>query len=45
LVVLAASLLGTHPAQAAPGDLDTTFGGDGKQTTDFGVNDSASGTP
>src|SRR6185295_6924104 len=24
------------PAQAAPGDLDPTFSGDGKQTTDFG---------
>ena len=24
------------PAQAAPGDLDLTFSGDGKQTTDFG---------
>ena len=23
-------------AQAAPGDLDPTFSGDGKQTTDFG---------
>ena len=36
LVVLAASLLATVPAQAAPGDLDASFSGDGKQTTDFG---------
>jgi uncharacterized delta-60 repeat protein len=35
----AALLLGLVPsaaAQAAPGDLDPTFSGDGKQTTDFG---------
>jgi hypothetical protein len=24
------------PASAAPGDLDVSFSGDGKQTTDFG---------
>jgi uncharacterized delta-60 repeat protein len=37
LVVLAASLLATVPAQAAPGDLDQGFSGDGKSTTtDFG---------
>ena len=35
-VVLAASLLATAPAQAAPGELDASFGGDGRQTTDFG---------
>jgi uncharacterized delta-60 repeat protein len=28
------------PAHAAPGDLDLTFSGDGKQTTDFGFGDS-----
>jgi uncharacterized delta-60 repeat protein len=36
LVVLVASLLATASAQAAPGDLDTSFGIGGKQTTDFG---------
>jgi uncharacterized delta-60 repeat protein len=36
LVVFATSLLATAPAEAAPGDLDPTFSGDGKQTTDFG---------
>jgi beta-propeller uncharacterized protein DUF5122 len=30
-------------AQAAPGDLDPTFSGDGKQTTDFGEGDIANG--
>ena len=39
LVVLAASLLATVPAHAAPGDLDASFSGDGKQTTDFGDSD------
>ena len=29
--------------QAAPGDLDPTFSGDGKQTTDFGGSDEANG--
>lgn len=36
-VVLAASLLATVPAQAAPGDLDPTFSGDGKQLTSIRV--------
>jgi uncharacterized delta-60 repeat protein len=36
LVVLAASLPATPAAQAVPGDLDPTFSGDGRQTTDFG---------
>jgi len=35
LLLLAAAV--AAPAQAAPGDLDLTFSGDGKQTTDFGV--------
>jgi hypothetical protein len=30
-------------AQAAPGDLDLTFSGDGKQRTDFGNTDFANG--
>ena len=34
LLLLAAAV--AAPAQAAPGDLDLTFSGDGKQTTDFG---------
>jgi uncharacterized delta-60 repeat protein len=34
--------LSLHSAQAAPGDLDSTFGVGGKVTTDFGLNDSAS---
>ena len=34
LLLLAAALAG--PAQAAPGDLDLTFSGDGKQRADFG---------
>jgi uncharacterized delta-60 repeat protein len=37
--LVAALLVGLVPsaaAQAAPGDLDPTFSGDGKQTTDFG---------
>jgi uncharacterized delta-60 repeat protein len=40
-VVLGASLMAVVPAQAAPGDLDTTFSGDGRQITDFGANDVA----
>jgi uncharacterized delta-60 repeat protein len=36
-VVLAASLLATVPAQAAPGDLDPTFSGDGKELTSIRV--------
>ena len=35
LLLLAAAV--AAPAQAAPGDLDLTFSGDGKQTTDFGA--------
>ncbi len=34
LLLLAAVV--AAPAQAAPGDLDLTFSGDGEQTTDFG---------
>jgi uncharacterized delta-60 repeat protein len=41
LVVLAASLLAAAGAQAA-GNLDASFSGDGKQTTDFGGNDHGS---
>jgi uncharacterized delta-60 repeat protein len=33
--VLLLSAAVVHPALAAPGDLDTSFGGDGKVTTDF----------
>jgi uncharacterized delta-60 repeat protein len=40
LVLVSASLLATAPAQAAPGDLDPTFSGDGKAVTDFGGIDS-----
>jgi uncharacterized delta-60 repeat protein len=36
IVVLAASSLAVAPAHATPGDLDPTFSGDGKATTDFG---------
>jgi hypothetical protein len=36
LVVLAASLPAIAPAQAAPGDLDPTFTGDGLEATSFG---------
>jgi uncharacterized delta-60 repeat protein len=43
LVALAASLLLIASAEAAPGDFDSTFSGDGKEMTDFGKNDSASG--
>jgi hypothetical protein len=35
-VVLAASLLATAPAHAAPGDLDPSFSGDGIVLTGFG---------
>jgi uncharacterized delta-60 repeat protein len=42
-VLVSASLLATASAQAAPGDFDTTFSGDGKELTDFGKSDSASG--
>jgi hypothetical protein len=31
------SLLGVTITLAAPGDLDTTFSGDGRVTTDFGI--------
>jgi uncharacterized delta-60 repeat protein len=41
-VLVAAVVIGVFPAgaQAAPGDLDLTFSGDGKQRTDFGFGDS-----
>jgi uncharacterized delta-60 repeat protein len=39
LVTLAASLLVTAAAQAAPGDLDPTFSGDGRELTNIGVSD------
>jgi uncharacterized delta-60 repeat protein len=35
LATLLVGVLFAAPAQAAPGDLDPTFSGDGKQTTDF----------
>src|SRR5574337_479956 len=35
LVLLALVTLGIRPAQAAPGDLDSTFGTGGRVTTDF----------
>ena len=41
LVVLVAGLFAAAPAQAAPGDLDPTFSGDGKQLATFGVSDYA----
>jgi uncharacterized delta-60 repeat protein len=41
-VILAASLLAAAPAHAAPGDLDSSFGTGGKQTTDFGDYDHGS---
>jgi uncharacterized delta-60 repeat protein len=43
LVVLAASLLASPTAQAAPGDLDPTFSGDGRELTNFGVSDYGQG--
>ena len=40
--VIAAAGVPASPAMAtAPGDLDTSFSGDGKQTTDFGGSDLA----
>ena len=36
-----AALAVAAPAQATPGDLDASFGGDGKQTTDFGAGEAA----
>ncbi len=41
VLVLACALtsMASTPALAAPGDLDTTFGGDGKVTTNFTVNE------
>ena len=39
LIVLTASLLAAATAQSSPGELDASFGGDGKQTTDFGDHD------
>jgi uncharacterized delta-60 repeat protein len=42
LVILAASSLVVAPAWAAPGELDVSFGGDGKQTIDFGGYDHGS---
>lgn len=43
LVVLAASLPAIAPAQAAPGDLDPTFTGDGLEATSFGKDAFGSG--
>ena len=43
LAVLGAGLLASAPAQAAPGDLDPTFSGDGKVVTDFGGSDNGAG--
>ena len=37
VVVMAVGVVFSAAAQAAPGDLDTTFSGDGLQTTDFGT--------
>ncbi len=36
LIAVLAGVVFSAAAQAAPGDLDPTFSGDGKQTTDFG---------
>src|SRR3990170_5645029 len=36
LLISAGVLVGASSAAAAPGDLDTTFSGDGQLTTDFG---------
>jgi uncharacterized delta-60 repeat protein len=41
LVLVSASLLATASAQAAPGDLDTSFGVAGMQTTDLGGSEDA----
>ena len=41
VAALMVSALFSAAAQAAPGDLDPTFSGDGKQTTDFGFGDSS----
>ena len=41
--VLAAALLAPAPATAAPGDLDSTFGGSGIQVTHFGPESAAFG--
>ena len=41
-VILAASLLAIATAQASPGELDASFGGDGRQTADFGGHDHGS---
>jgi len=41
--LLLLSLVFSEGAQAAPGDLDLTFSGNGKQTTDFGDSDFANG--
>ena len=43
LALLSASMLATAPAGATPGDLDPTFSGDGRQTTDFGGGGGAQG--
>ncbi len=43
VVAVIASLAFSAAAIAAPGDLDPTFSGDGKQTTDFGDLDGATG--
>jgi uncharacterized delta-60 repeat protein len=42
-VILAAGLLVTAPALAAPGDLDASFSEDGRQITDFGAWDRGEG--
>ena len=43
LVVLGALMVSAaSPVSAASGDLDTSFDGDGKLTTDFGESDQAS---
>jgi Domain of unknown function (DUF5122) beta-propeller len=41
--VVASGVLTSVPAQAAPGDLDTSFSGDGRQITDFGGGESGFG--
>jgi uncharacterized delta-60 repeat protein len=43
VAALLVGLVVSAAAQAAPGDLDPTFSGDGMQTTDFGGGDLASG--
>jgi hypothetical protein len=43
VAALAVGVVFSGGAQAAPGELDLTFSGDGKQTTDFGDRDEANG--